>query len=56
MESVGFSCILLNWLSETFEFFTVLQGELGPTSFKMGRRSFAGFFYDVMFLKFHDSF
>ena len=43
MESVGFSCIVLSWLSEIFEFFAVLQGELGPTGFKMEIPSFAGF-------------
>ena len=50
MESIGFSCI------ESFEFFAVLQGELGPSGFKMGIPSFAGFLYDVMLLMFHDSF
>ena len=43
MESIGFSWIVLSWLSVTFEFFTVLQGELGPTDFKMGTLSFASF-------------
>ena len=43
MESVGFSCIVLSLLSEIFEFFAVLQGELGPSGFKMGIPSFAGF-------------
>ena len=31
MESIGFSSTVLNWLSEIFDFFTILQGELGPT-------------------------
>ena len=43
MKSIGFSCALLNWLPEMFELFTVLQGELGPTGFKMGTLSFADF-------------
>ena len=43
MESIGFSCIALSWLFEIFEFFAVLQGELGPTGFKMRITSFAGF-------------
>ena len=42
MESVGFPCIVLSWLPEIFEFFAVLQGELGPTGFKIGIPSFAG--------------
>ena len=50
MGSFGFSWALLSWLSEIFEFFTVLQGELGPTvlqgelgptGLKMGTLSFA---------------
>ena len=43
MESIGFSWIVFSWLSEIFEFFAVLQGELGQTGFKMGIPSFAGF-------------
>ena len=54
MESLGFSWIVLSWLFEIFEFFTVLQGELGPTGFKMGKLSFARFLYDIMFLKFRN--
>ena len=41
MESIGFTCIVLSWLPE---FFAVLQGDLGPTSFKMEILSFAGLF------------
>ena len=44
MESIGFSYIVLSLLSEIFEFFAVLQGGLGPSGFKMGILSFAGFF------------
>ena len=43
MESIGLSSIVLSLLPEIFEFFAVLQGELGPTGFKMGIPSFAGF-------------
>ena len=52
MGSFGFSWAVLSWLSEIFEFFTVLQGELGPTvlqgelgptGLKMGTLSFAIF-------------
>ena len=43
MESVGFSWIVLSWLTEIFEFFTVLQGDLGPVGFEMETLSFAGF-------------
>ena len=43
MELIGFSCIALSLLSEMFEFFVVLQGELGPSGFKMGITPFAGF-------------
>ena len=43
MESIGFFCVVLNWLSEIFAFFTVLPGELGPTGFKMRALSSAGF-------------
>ena len=43
MESIGFSCIALSLLSEIFEFFAVLQEELGPPGFKMEIPSFAGF-------------
>ena len=43
MGSIGFSWAVLSWLSEIFEFFTVLQGELGPTGLKMGTLSFAIF-------------
>ena len=43
MESIGLSSIAFRLLSEIFEFFAVLQGELGPSSFKMGIASFAGF-------------
>ena len=42
MESIGFSCIVLS-LSEIFEIFAVLQGELGTSGFKMGIPSLAGF-------------
>ena len=43
IESMGFYCIVLNWLSKIFYFFTILQGELGSTDFKMVTLSFAGF-------------
>ena len=43
MESIEFSSIALNWLSEIFEFFTILQGELGPTGYKMRTLTFEGF-------------
>ena len=43
MESIGFSCIVLSLLSEIFELFGLLQGKLGPSDFKMGIPSFAGF-------------
>ena len=53
MESVGFTCIVLSWLPE---FFAVLQGDLGPTVLKWKYFHLQVFLYDVMFLKFHDSF
>ena len=58
MESIGFSCIALSWLFEIFEFFAVLQGELGPTGFKMRIPSFAGFsiWCHVFNVHVHDSF
>ena len=43
MESVGFFWTVLRWLSEMFEFFTILQGDLGPAGFKMRALSLAGF-------------
>ena len=43
MESIILSSIVLSLLSKIFEFFAVLQGELGPSGFKMGISSFAGF-------------
>ena len=57
MESFGFSWIVLIWLSEIFEFFAVLQEELGPTGLKTATLIFAGFFFMMSyFLKFPDSF
>ena len=43
LKLIGFSWILLSWLSEVCEFFAVLQGESGPTGFKTGTLSFVGF-------------
>ena len=42
MESIGFPCIVLSWLSEIFEFFAVLQGELRPAGFKIKIPLFTG--------------
>ena len=52
MESVGFPWIVLSWLLEIFEFFTVLQGDLGPTEYFY----LQVFLCEVMFLKFDDNF
>ena len=43
MESLGFSCIELSWLSEIFRYFTDLRGEPGQTAFNMGTLLFAVF-------------
>ena len=50
MESVGFFWTVLSWFPEIIE----LQGELGPT--KWEHFYLQGFLYDIMFLKFHNSF